>query len=54
MNRVEEGKVKVDESEEEVYHLYIHGLIMEFWLIRFRTFFFSWYEDIKNNIGHQI
>lgn len=29
VNQVQEGKVKVDERKEAVYHVYIHGLIVE-------------------------
>lgn len=41
MNQVQEGKVKVDERKEAVYHVYIHGLIVELWLVGVRTFFIS-------------
>lgn len=30
VNQVQEGKVKVDESKEAVFHVYIYGLIVEF------------------------
>lgn len=44
-NKVQEGSVEVRESQQAIYHLYVCGLVEKFWLVGFRTFLFSKYED---------